>query len=639
MHNKLKAHLLFGFFIIVAGWIYSLGLKGGFLFDDFSNLGDLARYGDMGDWENAKQFILSGQSGPTGRPISLFSFWLTAEAWPNNPAIFKAINILIHLLCGILLYFVTCLTLKSYGYEQKKVIWISLLASSIWLLHPYFVSTTLYIVQRMTQLCLMFMLIGILGYFYSRQYIEIRPKFAYLGMTFSIGFFTILATYSKENGALLPLLILVIEYCHPSNHQRINKLWKFVFLVIPSIAILYLIGRELNFANHVWPNRDFNQKERLLSEFRIMSEYLYNLFIPKIEGRGLFQDGYLISKSLLNPISTLLSAIFLGCLFCVALLVRKKSPLVALAILFFFSAHLMESTILGLELYFEHRNYIASIFLFLPIALLLYNLSQLEKFYKLSIVFTVLILSSLSFLLIQRVNLWADNNKLQVYWAQNNPKSVRAQSLLASYYFKAGDYAKADQVLNQASLYNPNSGLLALHRMLYKTVLKTASKEDFVALKAVILKDKVDPQVVFWIRDITINISDDPQLMNLYANAMRSFLLWTKDSSPYRSLEKYDALVYFLSGTLCAAEKKLDQAYNYYMLSLNTGYDLQQGLTMAAYLGNHGGIDHALKLLDSIENRKLEGGVSLQSSAYGVEFLVLRKELLKEKYLRERRND
>ena len=152
MHNKLKAHLLFGFFIIVAGWIYSLGLKGGFLFDDFSNLGDLARYGDMGDWENAKQFILSGQSGPTGRPISLFSFWLTAEAWPNNPAIFKAINILIHLLCGILLYFVTCLTLKSYGYEQKKVIWISLLASSIWLLHPYFVSTTLYIVQRMTQL-------------------------------------------------------------------------------------------------------------------------------------------------------------------------------------------------------------------------------------------------------------------------------------------------------------------------------------------------------------------------------------------------------------------------------------------------------------------------------------------------------
>lgn len=636
MLKNLKVYLLFGCLLAITSLIYSLGLKGGFLFDDFSNLGDLSRYGDISQSENAKQFIFGGQSGPTGRPISLWSFWLTAEAWPNAPAVFKAINIFIHFFCGILLYLVMCLSLKGDGYEQKKVIWISFLATAIWVLHPYFVSTTLYVVQRMTQLCLMFMLMGMLGYFYSRQYILIRPKWAYLGMTLSIGVFTILATYSKENGALLPLLILVMEYCRTTHEQKINRIWKILFLYFPSIAVIYLIGRELNFADHLWPNRDFNQKERVLSEFRIVTEYLYDLFIPKIEGRGLFQDGYLISKSFFEPLSTLFSALFLVGLLISAFVFRKKNSIFTLAILFFFAAHLMESTILGLELYFEHRNYIASIFLFLPLALWLYNLSQNEKSYKLSIMLTVLILSLLSFLLIQRVNLWSNNDKLQVYWAQNNPTSVRAQSLLASYYFKLGDYAKADEILNQAALHNPKSGLLALHKMLYSTVLKTATAEDFTMLRASVAQDKVDPQVVFWIRDISINISEDPELMKLYAPEMRSFLLWSKESSPYRYLEKYDALVYFLVGTFSAAEKELDQAYDYYVLSLDAGYDLQQGLTMAAYLANHGGIEHALKLLDLVEKRPLNGGVMLQQSVYATELIQLREELLKEHAFRER---
>ena len=32
--------------------------------------------------------------------------------------------------------------------------------------------------------------------------------------------------------------------------------------------------------------------------------------------------------------------------------------------MFFFAAHLMESTVVGLELYFEHRNHLAALFLF-----------------------------------------------------------------------------------------------------------------------------------------------------------------------------------------------------------------------------------------------------------------------------------
>lgn len=83
---------------------------------------------------------------------------------------------------------------------------------SLWLFHPYFVSTTLYVVQRMAQLTTLFSLVGIIGYLKARCYVMEKPIFAYISMAFILGVSTLLATFSKENGALLPLLILVIEF-------------------------------------------------------------------------------------------------------------------------------------------------------------------------------------------------------------------------------------------------------------------------------------------------------------------------------------------------------------------------------------------------------------------------------------------
>lgn len=630
MHNKLKAHLLFGFFIIVAGWIYSLGLKGGFLFDDFSNLGDMPRYGDMSQWENAKKFILSGHSGPTGRPISLFSFWLTADAWPNHPNVFKLINIFIHLFCGFLLYWVIRLTMRTYGYEEKKAIWLAVITAGIWLLHPYFVSTTLYVVQRMTQLCMMFSLMGIISYLYAREFISVKPLSAYFAMMVIIGVFTILATYSKENGALLPLLILVIEYCNPS---KINKpIWqsRAFCLWLPSLVLIYILGREINLSDNPWPNRNFNQIERLLSESRIIIEYLYHLFVPNIEGRGLFQDGYLVSTSLFEPITTFFSIVTIIILFSAALIFKRKYPLFSLAILFFFASHLMESTIVGLELYFEHRNYIAAIFLFLPLTALLYEFYYNDKYKKIALLTGVLFFLLLIFMLFQRVVLWSDNDKLQLYWGQKNPTSVRAQSLVASYYFKGGDSKHSYSTLENALEHNPDSGLLFFQKMLYKTLDKTATKQDFEQLKYIARKDKADPQIIFWLRDICINISRDAELVALYSKEMQDFLFWSNESSNYQMIHGYKGLSYFLIGMLATAQGDIQQGYDAYMQSLKNGYNVVQGLSMASDLGNHGAYDEALLILDELVvqlSQIDENTLDSPKSYYSQEIINLRKQL------------
>lgn len=88
------------------------------------------------------------------------------------------------------------------------------------------------------------------------------------------------------------------------------------------------------------------------------------LFVPEVEGRGLYQDGYIKSTSLLSP-TTLYSILFLTFITIFAFLIKNRFPLIAVAILFYLAAHLMESTFIGLELYFEHRNYLgAFIFIF-----------------------------------------------------------------------------------------------------------------------------------------------------------------------------------------------------------------------------------------------------------------------------------
>ncbi|WEI19638.1 hypothetical protein PY247_07185 [Acinetobacter proteolyticus] len=195
---------------------------------------------------------------------------------------------------------------------------------SLWLLHPMFVSTTLYVVQRMTQLSLLFSLLGIWGYLYGRTLLSTKLIQSYVWMTISIGLATILATFSKENGALLPLLILVIEFCSPEKQNKPIWQWRFVCLGIPSILIAYIVLKEINFSENPWPARNFNQLERLMSEARIVTEYLYRLYIPQIEGQGLYQDGYQVSRFITNPISTLYSIIFLSILFLSAIFLRES---------------------------------------------------------------------------------------------------------------------------------------------------------------------------------------------------------------------------------------------------------------------------------------------------------------------------
>lgn len=122
---------------------------------------------------------------------------------------------------------------------------------------------------------------------------------------------------------------------------------------------------------------------------------------------------------------------------------RKKYPIDHLGdFLFFFAAHLMESTFIGLELYFEHRNYIAAIFFFLPLATGLYALSEMIK-PSVVIFISVLLLAFVAAMTWQRAILWSDTTRLQLFWAQNDPNSARGRDFIARKLIDNQQYGEA----------------------------------------------------------------------------------------------------------------------------------------------------------------------------------------------------
>src|SRR5690554_3255144 len=598
--------------ICAASAIYWPGIQGGFLFDDFPNLDAMGALGGVTNWETFHAFVFSGWSGPSGRPLALASFLLNDNTWPSQAPWFKQTNLYIHILCGLLLCWSTLLLARNFKtLSEQQAQWIAVLTCALWMLHPYMVSTTLYVVQRMAQLATLFSLAGIVLYLHARLQLAQTPKRAYFWMTFAVGAGTVLATFSKENGALLPLLILVIEFCLPKQGKPAWQ-WRAVFLWLPSIAIAVILARYINFADNPWPNRNFNMIERLLTEARIICEYLLHLFVPRIEGNGLYQDGYVISRSLWQPVTTVPAIVFLAGLLGFAFWARRKAPMISLAILFFFAAHLMESTVVGLELYFEHRNYQAALFLFLPLAWYCIILTQRFKLLPVIAMAVLLILTSMTWL---RTSLWGDNLRLQNYWAVSASNSPRAQSWLAIQIFEQGRINEGLDFLEQAQQNLPDSSLLTMQWLLQRVVYGLADKSDFDKATALLLSQRFDAQTLSGMKVLTSHLIQNGRASEYRNNMLQ--LIQTVDKHPqFQKSSVYRRFSPYFKGLLLVSESNINAAMPELLKAMALHTDPDVGFSIVAHLGRNGYPVEGLELLEQMRAKYSKKKSSLTKAEF-----------------------
>jgi len=360
---KAKALLALLALLLLSSWVYWPGLTGPLLLDDYRNLTPLDAGGGVTDLESLLTFVFGNTSGPTGRPVSMLSFLIDAQSWPPLVASFKYTNIMIHLLCGLVLFWLCLLLFRHFLPASRNNTWLALLVCALWLLHPLNVSTTLYVVQRMTQLMTLFALASLLCYVAGRICLSDRPRQSLLLLLMALFPFGLLSVLSKENGALLLLLIVIMEATLFAAAPKTKwfTIWFRLGVALPIVIMAAYLLYSFPDAAANYDIRSFSLDERLLTQLRIVSMYIFEIMLPNTLDAGLFHDDIQVSTSLFNPLSAVVSALFIGALLLSAFAFRRKQPMYSFAVLWFFAMQLLESTYMPLELYFEHRNYMAMI--------------------------------------------------------------------------------------------------------------------------------------------------------------------------------------------------------------------------------------------------------------------------------------
>ena len=461
------------FFVLLAfaWWAYAPGLTGGFLFDDFGNLPALGAAGPVDTWAVFFRFITSGIADPTGRPLTLLTFLLDARNWPAAPYPFKLTNLILHLINGALLCVLLTRLGRTLALSPTRYLTAALFGTALWLLHPLLVSTTLYIVQREAMLPATCVLAGLLIWLHGRSRLAAgRVGSGLLWCASGLGGFALLGVLAKANGALLPFYALLIEVIiltprqpiPPGASQRAYRGILLIFAIIPAaILSAYLVWVGVHGIIAGGPAlRPWTYAQRLLTEPRVLIDYLQLLWLPRPFSSGLFNDQYAASTSLMHPLSTLPAILTVLVLIVGAWCLRKRHPALAVAVLFFFAGQLLESTSIPLELYFEHRNYVPALLMFWPLGLWLADTRSLPVPKRILLIVLPL---GLAWMTHARAEIWGDVDQQALIWARINPGSPRAQANAAQIEMQNGHPHQAIHRLQKLLADQPDQVQLAFN--------------------------------------------------------------------------------------------------------------------------------------------------------------------------------
>jgi hypothetical protein len=236
-------------------FVYTSSIRGPFVFDDVVNIQDnphiqLTRL-------TLNEIIKAGFESPCRhRPIANISFALNYYFNRYDPAGYHFVNILIHILTGIILFYLIKVTLDllsaqnlkfrfksnilpdttnvethnftnlsistsphSFSLGSKEFLFISFFTAFIWLVHPVQTQTVSYIVQRMNGMAAMFYVLSLLFYAKARlSNYNVKRLTLFSGCILS----GILSLGSKEIAATLPFFIFLYEWYF---FQDINLNW------------------------------------------------------------------------------------------------------------------------------------------------------------------------------------------------------------------------------------------------------------------------------------------------------------------------------------------------------------------------------------------------------------------------------
>lgn len=436
---------------------YSNSFNCSWHFDDYDNItgNGSIQIGEL-TWENIKRISLGIMNiGFLSRPVSYISFALNYYFGGLNVYGYHVVNFAIHFLSFVFVFLFIFKTLNLPLLKEryaKHAYTIALLSSLLWAINPVQVSAVTYIVQRMASMAALFYIMSLFFYLRLRTADSGFRSGIYLTACVICG---ILSIGSKENAVMLPFSILIYDlfFIQGLTKENIRQNIKFIAIPVLVIAIAAFLFYDFSADVKDYQTRPFTMGERLLTEPRIILFYISLLFYPLTSRLTMIHDVE-ISRSLFDPWTTVAAITAILIILCISLVKAKKWPLISYCVIFFFLNHLIEGSFFSLELIYEHRNYLPSMLLFVPLSIGFVHC--LEYYSQQKGLFTFFAGAMALMIIVQSVTVYMQNDIMKddlSLWRDNVEKSPRLhhpRQWLAVSLFNSGRLTEARIELERA---------------------------------------------------------------------------------------------------------------------------------------------------------------------------------------------
>lgn len=412
------------------------------------------------------------------RPLVTITYAADWALWENNPAGYHLTNILIHLICTFLVFFI------FYRLANRTKI-VPTLAALLFAVHPIHTESVTWIAGRTDPLAAMFFFAALWAFLIHAERLagakglpmppgaapDAGQRQPWLHLGLSIAFF-IMSMLAKEMAVSLPVITTLFLVVYVSGLKNLRRLiWFLPAMVLQTVVIGgYFLFRHWRVGYSQQAKDPFDTITAILSFIKTIGYYTLKTLVPVH-----------LSAYIQNPlVESVLDPAFLAGFALVALLAGvviwsfKRDKLIAFSLLFYLASLLPLSNLVRISgpkdmgfMTAERFVYIPSAPLLLVMALLLGRLigrfrgwaadvdwhagNAIRRLMALVLAATILV--SLTALTIDRNRDWYDNETIFTQMIDDAPNATLLYVVLGNIYRLSKKYDQAETVLNKALEY------------------------------------------------------------------------------------------------------------------------------------------------------------------------------------------
>jgi len=411
------------------------------------------------------------------RPVRLFTLYIDRLIWGLNPFGFRFTNLVIHIINGILLFYL----LIKLNLSRS----IAFFATIIFLLHFANPATVCYVTGRKDLLGVFFSLLA----FYSLIVFTSKNLKIFLFVLFYL-----LAFFTKEMFITLPLLVFAYQYF--VEGKRVSKTYIILSLLAISVFTIFVIKfRDVSIGSLY---KRFSIPEYFVGYLRLF----FDPSFPKVDYVGYFTEPYRFSE--INWAVLIINFVIMVVFFVFTYFLRKKNVFLSFLLAGFLISLLPVLQIIQhSESFAEHYFYFPSIFLSIFMAYVVFRLSNTKR----AIFLLSLLCLASGYLCFKRTVIFMSEENFWLEAYKKNPKSFRAKQY---YGQKLLSENKTDEALK---LFE--SGYEETKRLYYDSDLAYTYYYDFLNDLALcyIVKNDLDRAEKYYLEGLkTLPESDKKQL-------------------------------------------------------------------------------------------------------------------------------